>query len=608
MSEIKVKIGLNHERFDRGLDETSRGWEAWAQKVRRTPIQILPEKSARESAKVFEDIERAREEHLGVQSRAKLEQGLATGAGAVGNRSTKSAADSARAIEESLQRQEQNARELATAQERLAQTRRAYAYQEANTVGRIRILQGELVTLAKQRDREQVGTVARLRTEEQITQRITQLRSLQRQQQGTNLAVLPSLQQVEQRATGIIGLLRRKFSTADLFKDTLRSVGVTLGVGGIATAISTGFSHAADKAKSLAELTSALADNTQRWLAALGGPRRELELQVKQANALNHEIEIQRKLVADLKANPLNLFGQGAEEVRAAEEALNGLILKQEQLGTAAQIAALNDKRRTEALQRQGIHETNLAELEMRRAVEAQKFAERRRFLEEEYQQLRKQGALPSTLQENRNRIAALQQEERIFNRAQQEKRDDLVRAAKLDDQLTKAELRNASEVEKKQIRLNALREEEAVLRKRHSLLSPEVDANRNEQRRLQNEIKIDQQKAQRALVNTLAGKGNQPRPRGRSERERIADRAQENIGRAEEAVRKGQSPEFVASLTRSAARDLGVVGGKVEQSTSKVAKADAQASGSSLLQTNTLLKEIRDNLKPVKTNAGGAK
>jgi hypothetical protein len=429
--------------------------------------------------------------------------------------------------------------------------------------------------------------------------------------------VLPTLPAVERRAGGIIGLLRRKFSSADLFKDTIRGLGIGLGAGGIASTITDVFSSAAEKAKALAASTADILASTLSNIANAGGPVRELELQRTALKGITAEMGLQQKLIADLRANPLTfLTPSGRQMLLDAESTLFGMQAKQADIAAQIDIATRNENRRTEALKRHGTTAELQFNADLRHQEETERLGRAKRALEEEYIILKKQGATPATLQENLNQQRALHHQRELIFRNQREKREDLKRTAALDDQLTKAELRNASDVEKKQIRLNALRETEGVIKKRFGANSTQLVENQNEQRRLQNEIRVDQRNASRALTNTLAnvgadiatGKNNGPRPRGRSERERIADRARANIVRAEEAVRTGQNPDFVASLTRSAAIDLQKVGGKIDQSTSKISKADANATGSSLLATNSLLKEIRDNLKPVKTNAGGGK
>ena len=361
----------------------------------------------------------------------------------------------------------------------------------------------------------------------------------------------------------------------------------------------------------MADHAEAMVDISRQLEGAMGGPRRELELQVKHVKELNRDIADQKKLVDSLRNAPLELLSEDYQaQVDEANAKLNSLVEKQASLSAGAKAAAHAENLRTEALQRQAVTAELNFKAEMRHQTTGEALERRRAALEEEGKKLRAQGALPAALQENTNQQKALEYERELFYRNEREKREDIERTAKLAADLTAAELRDAGEVEKKQIRLNALRREYDVIRKRTgNNLGNDSEANRNEQRALQNQIRIDQRSAQRQLSNALAGAGGgiggqsgrvrPPRSRGRSERERLADRGAGFIQQAEEAARTGKSPDYVAKLTHAGVLDLKSVGAKLGAATSKVSKADAEASGSPLLKTNTILTEIRDNLQP---------
>lgn len=522
-AEIIAKLGLDEARFERGLTQADRGFEAFAQKLRSKPIELIPAKSARESASVFQEIERQREQHVGTLDRDRIERALGQGAGAIGSRARKSAAESASAF-------------------------------------------GDL---------------------------------------------LPPLPEVDKKATGIIGLLKKKFGTTDLFKDAFKSIGLGLGVGAIASAVADHFSAAADKAKELAAHTGELYQGTLRLLGVVGGPTRQLELQSRQYKELNRDIEDQRKLIADLNSNPINfLTDSGRAAIHEAETGLNGLIKQQAEIAIAIDTAIIEENRRTEAIQRTYQLEVNLAAAERDHADEQTKLAIRHRGILAEIAAQKKLGALPSTLQNLFREKQAIEGQAEIAARAHREKMDDLQSAARLDRELTAAELRDASDVEKKQLRLNALIREGIVIKQRNGPTSTEAQANRNEQEALKNQILLAQKnarqtlfEAQVALGSGLAGhdpsRVSKPRPRGRSERERLADRGAAFRAQAEEAIRTGRSPDYVARLARSAAQDLSAVGRKVGDSTAKVDDSDAKALNSELISANKTLKEISANLKP---------
>jgi len=417
------------------------------------------------------------------------------------------------------------------------------------------------------------------------------------------------LQGADRKATGILGLLKRKFSGVDLFKDTLRSLGVGVGVGAVFNRVTEFFRHGAEQAENMADHTQAMVDIQRTLQGALGGPRRELELQVKAYNELNRDIESQKALLESLKNPVLEILSSDYQaQVDKAQAKLNELEQKQASIGAGAKAAAHAENLRAAALQRQMTHANNLANIELRHGVELQKFDERRRALIEEYNALQKEGALPAALQENRNRQAALEKERQIFVRNQAEKMEDLKREQRLNDELTKAELRDASEIEKKQIRLNGLRREYETIVKRFGILSNEAQANRNQQDALAGDIRVSQQAARRALGSALVSAGELStggQVGRRTEGQRIGDRGQRYLDQAREAVRKGKSPAEILRLTNLAERDLAKAGARNERSMSLLSPEQRELVGGSAVK---ILGQIRDSLKPVKTNAGGAK
>jgi hypothetical protein len=176
--------------------------------------------------------------------------------------------------------------------------------------------------------------------------------------------------------------------------------------------------------------------------------------------------------------------------------------------------------------------------------------------------------------------------------------------AAKIEEKIAERrrdiEKQTAAEQERQaKARATALEEE----RRQRTLAEREQAARfANEEARRNAQRQLD---ASTAFAGEMLAGGRVGR---RSERERLADRATASRARAEDAVRTGASPGYVAQLARAAARDLAKVGGKIGQSTSLVSRGDADALGSPLLSTVKILSEIRDSLKPTKTNSGGSK
>jgi len=224
------------------------------------------------------------------------------------------------------------------------------------------------------------------------------------------------------KATGILGLLQRKFGAADLFKDTIRGLGAGLGAGGIAAAVSEHFQTAAESAKQLASHTADLYQTTLRLIGVAGGPTRELQLQARQVKDLTRDIEDQRRLLAsfsilDKVRNPGMILEQ--------EQLLQSMIKQQGDLAAGIDITIMQENRRTEALQRQQQLAANLAASELRGGDEQEKIAYRLLAIEKEITAAKKQGALPSTLQALYNQRQALEDQAKIVLRDTNKKRLD---------------------------------------------------------------------------------------------------------------------------------------------------------------------------------------
>lgn len=180
-------------------------------------------------------------------------------------------------------------------------------------------------------------------------------------------------------------------------------------------------------------------------------------------------------------------------------------------------------------------------------------------------------------------------------------------RQESLNADLAEAELRDAGDREKMQIRMNALVKEYAVIKKEGDLGTKRDGDNISAQFALQRQMaQLDKQaREQRAatlssLGQSLATGQNLPlRPRGRSEAERIADRGAAFQAQADRAIRTGQNPDYVAQLTSQANRDFTAAGERVRAATTQVAKPDATALNGELIKANQILAAIEKNLQP---------
>jgi hypothetical protein len=389
-------------------------------------------------------------------------------------------------------------------------------------------------------------------------------------------------------------------------KDAVKGIFQGIGIGSVSTItdlVVAPFQRGAEQAKAMAALTSDLFGQTLRYIGVVGGATKQLEQQTKQVNELNRDIAMQRQLVADLNANPINFLTDGGRTaITEAETGLNTLIAKQAEIATNVQIAVLEENRRTEALQRSAVSARALAQLQLMDAAEGRKFAERRNALEIEGQNLRKQGALPSVLQANRNAIADIVIAEQLHNKTIKDRLSDLARTSRAQKEAAALELADAGDRAKAQQKLNALRREYDVIVKRKGRGSPEAEENRMQQTGIGNTLALLNKQAREEQSGALSslGQGLTGGTVGRrSERERIADRGAARLAQANSAIRSGNSPAFVAQLAAQANRDFKSAGGKVAASTSGVAKGDANDLGGQLMKANETLKAIEKNLMP---------
>lgn len=118
-----------------------------------------------------------------------------------------------------------------------------------------------------------------------------------------------------------------------------------------------------------------------------------------------------------------------------------------------------------------------------------------------------------------------------------------------------------------------------------------------------QNRVAQQQAKTETLLdlgSSLTTGRAIAPRSRGRSERERIADRGESFRMQAEDAIRTGKSPEYVARLTKLATRDTLAAGKAAERTMKQIDKTDPAVG--QLIRIHKSLEEINKNLAPTDT------
>lgn len=166
------------------------------------------------------------------------------------------------------------------------------------------------------------------------------------------------------------------------------------------------------------------------------------------------------------------------------------------------------------------------------------------------------------------------------------------------------ATLRNASEREKLQIRLNALAREHAVIVREGNVGTEKERKNLTEYYALQAKLQLLRKTSREEEASHLIQFGREaaraPKGRGRSETERIAARGAKSLEDAREAMLQGKTPSFVGRLVQRGTRDLKKAGERIAKEGEAITRPDSKALGDELISANRTLREIRDNLRPV--------
>jgi hypothetical protein len=190
-----------------------------------------------------------------------------------------------------------------------------------------------------------------------------------------------------------------------------------------------------------------------------------------------------------------------------------------------------------------------------------------------------------------------------ITKRSREEEAAKIMRDARTESAVAKAQLDRRGKVAELQERLNGLIREGAILHEKFGGSGPEVSRNLAQQAAILDQIELvkaqARRDAQQSTFNSgaaIAGAPRRLRSRGQSEAERIATRGANYIQQAEEAARKGMSPSYVAKLTSLGERDMKAAGQKMQSATALV-NSDSNVK-SAIINSASELKEIRKNLE----------
>jgi hypothetical protein len=348
--------------------------------------------------------------------------------------------------------------------------------------------------------------------------------------------------------------LQRSFGAGDLFKGLLQGIGIG-SVQGIVDTITSGFRRGADDAERMNNESAAMLDIFRQQQLALAGQAQRFEILKKKVSEVNQDIKVQEKLVAELEANPINLISPGGrEEVQKAKDELSRL--------------------RIEAAKADAQVKTEIA-LTNRRTDEWA--------------------------------AASLQREQ----------------MRKLELDLLDEENETIKEIQRSELRLFQVSESLAAERKKGSISTSETNALLDEQSQLLDRIttlgriraKEDAAARQSALADAAAlgqgmtgrpigaggGRAAGLRPRGRTESERIADRAALNLAATQDALAKGDVTR-AGSRANAAAADFIRAGSMQARAASGISPETANIIGGDIKAAVDSLKAIQSSLLPTQT------
>ena len=348
---------------------------------------------------------------------------------------------------------------------------------------------------------------------------------------------------VGKAAADMGGKLRRAFGAGDVFRGLLQGIGIG-SVQGIVDTITSTFRTGADDAERMANESKSMLEIMRQQQLALAGQEQRFEIRKKQVADLNQDIEMQKRLVADLEANPLNLISPGGrEEITKAKNELSRLTI--EAAKSEAQLKT----------------EIELTNRQTKDWAQASNDREDMRRLE------------ISLLDEENSTIREIRLSE--------------LRLTQVQAQL----LRLRQKGEKSTSETNRLLDEQSELTDKLTTLAK----NRNAEERKAREEAV---KSAAALGQGAVTQAPKLRPRGRTESERIADRAAMNEAQAVDALAKGDAIR-AANRSRAAAADYIKSGAMQARAASGISPEVAGQIGGKLGEATETLKQINEHLKP---------
>lgn len=347
--------------------------------------------------------------------------------------------------------------------------------------------------------------------------------------------------------------LQRSFGAGDLFKGLLQGIGIG-SVQGIVDTITSGFRRGADDAERMNNESAAMLDIFRQQQLALAGQAQRFEILKKKVSEVNQDIKVQEKLVADLEANPINLISPGGrEEVQRAKDELSRLRIEAAKADAQVQTEiAQNNRRIQDAVFYEG-QRSELRKLEL------------------------------SQLNEESETIKEIQRTKLLLLQADQE-------ALRVSRQGNYNSEKGAEIIGRQLALMGRMRVLEATLAKERS------EARKKAARDL---VALGQGAA--GMPTGAGGAATTLRRRGRSESERLADRAAGNVAAAEEAIAKGD-PIRARNRAAAAAADFAKSGAMQARASAGISPEIAGQLGGKIGESVEVLKQINERLSPANT------
>ena len=347
--------------------------------------------------------------------------------------------------------------------------------------------------------------------------------------------------------------LQRSFGAGDLFKGLLQGIGIG-SVQAIIDTVTAPFRRGAEDAERMANESAAMLDVFRQQQLALAGQAQRFDILKKKVSELNQDIKIQERVVSELNDDPLILISEDARtKLKEAKDELSRLRIEAAKADAQVQTEiAQNNRRLQDAVFYEG-QRSELRKLEL------------------------------SQLNEESETIKEIQRTKLLLLQLDEE-------AVRVNRQGNSNSAKGSEIIGRQLALMGRMRVLEATLAKERS------EARKQATRDL---VALGQGAA--GMPTGSGGAATTLRRRGRSESERLADRAARNVAAAEEAIAKGD-PIRARNRAAAAAADFAKSGAMQARASAGISPEIAGQLGGKIGESVEVLKQISERLSPSNT------